>query len=111
MKHKVTIFFGRNARTACWITFVTLVLILPFYIFQKFNDDEWDRQVLANFGSFWPPAVAFGNMIVVLSLTLYLRRIERRRSETLERPVVAIRRTPNGSGYLLRNLGKGAALR
>ena len=101
---------GWHWRTAGWVGLVIAVLIVPFLIFQTFNDDDWNRQVLANFGSFWSPTVAFGNMIVVLSLTLYLRRVERTRSETLERPVVSIRLKDDGSQYLLKNIGKGAAM-
>lgn len=92
------------------IVAVVMVFVLAFGIFTRVNGDDWDRQVLANFGSFWSPIVAFANMIVVLSLTLYLRRLERNRTETLERPVVTIVRKEDKSGYLLKNIGKGAAL-
>jgi hypothetical protein len=92
------------------IVAVAMVFVLAFWIFTRINDDDWDRQVLANFGSFWSPIVAFANMIIVLSLTLYLRRVERNRSETLERPVVTILMKEDKSGYLLKNIGKGAAL-
>lgn len=92
------------------IVAVMMVFVLAFWVFTMINEDDWDRQVLANFGSFWSPVVAFANMIIVLTLTLYLRRIERNRSETLERPVVTIGLKDEGDGYLLKNIGKGAAL-
>jgi hypothetical protein len=92
------------------IIVVSIAIPLIFYFISFHGRLSNQAADWGYFSTFWIAFITLANTIAIITLTYYFQSAEATRATILDRPVVSISRNSGGTGYILSNIGKGAAL-
>jgi len=92
------------------ILIVSIAVPFTFYFVSFHGSLSHQVADWGYFSTFWIAFITLANTVAIVTLTYYFQSAESTRATILDRPIISISRNHAGTGYVLANIGKGAAL-